>query len=97
MPGMIKSPVSSSLIKKIEKLHDSGLHDSYLSANIVKKAEWSVSGWRNVVARAEYAKKCLAIFYGGGLLRDLGVGEKVTNWLSGCELNWNGLASDRAQ
>jgi len=39
MPGMIKSPVSSSLIKKIEKLHDSGLHDSYLSANIVKKAE----------------------------------------------------------
>jgi hypothetical protein len=39
MPGKVKSPVSSSLIKKTEKLHDSGLHDSCLSANIVKKAK----------------------------------------------------------
>jgi len=39
MPGKFKSPVSSSVIKKIGKLHDSGLHDSSLSANIFKKAK----------------------------------------------------------
>jgi len=39
MPGKVKNPVSSSLIKKIEKLYDYSLHDSCLSANIVKKAK----------------------------------------------------------
>ena len=96
MPGKIKSPVSSSLIKKIEKLHDSGLHDLCLSASNFKKDKWGLSGWTNVVVRTEYAKKCVASFHGGGLLRDLSGGEKITEWLSGCELNWNRLAFDRA-
>jgi len=63
----------------------------------VKKAKWSVSGWTNVVARAECAKKCLTNFYGGGLLRDLSVGENITKWLSGCERKWYRLQCDRAQ